>query len=152
MTVTARHWDSLCLAIERQDLIVDPRYETGEARIENGGALYEELAVWTRERTKHDVMECLGAAGVPCSASLDTRDLFTDPHLTERGFVHQIDHPVHGEKPLLGFAPRMSGSHVPIRRAPMLGEHTREVLSEELGLRDAELDAYREAGVLHLGD
>ena len=57
----------------------------------------------------------------------------------------------HGEKPLLGFAPRMSGSHVPIERAPLLGEHTRSVLSEELGLSDEQLEAYGEAGVLRLG-
>jgi formyl-CoA transferase len=148
ITVTARHWDQLCLAIERPDLVVDPRFETGMGRLENSAALYEEVAGWTRQRTKHEVMEHLGAAGVPCSANLDTRDLFHDPHLVERDFVKTLDHPVHGAVPLLGFAPRMSESEVPLEPAPLLGEHTDEVLSKELGLTQGELQALRDAGVV----
>ena len=67
-------------------------------------------------------------------------------NLAERGFVHALDHPFHGEVPLLGFAPRLSASDVPLRRAPLLGEHTSEVLGDELGLAEGELDALREAG------
>jgi formyl-CoA transferase len=148
MTVTAPHWDALCMAIERPDLIVDPRFKTGEGRLRNGRELYPEIAAWTRERTKQEVMRTLGEAGVPCSASLDTRDLFQDPHLLERDFVKRIVHPVHGEVPLLGFAPRLSESPVTLERAPLLGEHTEEVLREDLALRDSELRALREAGVL----
>jgi formyl-CoA transferase len=148
MTVTARHWDSLCMAIERSDLIVDERFKTGEARLGHGAELYEEIASWTRARTKHEVMECLGEAGVPCSANIDTQDLFTDPHLLARDFVKSIDHPQHGEVPLLGFAPRMSESAVPIERAPLLGEHTDEVLAQDLGMAAGELRTLREAGTL----
>jgi len=148
MAVTARHWDSLCLAMDRSDLIVDSRFETGLLRLQNGEALYEEIASWTRERTKHEVMEWLGAAGVPCSANLDTRDLFSDPHLVSRGFVKTIEHPEHGEVQLLGFAPRMSASQVALERAPLLGEHTDEVLSQELGLGEEDLRKLRESGTV----
>jgi len=148
MTVTMRHWDSLCLAIERSDLVVDPRFATGEARAANGPALIEEITRFTHEHTKHEVMMLLGEAGVPCSANLDTHDLFTDPHLVERGFAKVIDHPGHGEVPLLGFAPRMSASEVEMTRAPQLGEHTDQLLSEELGFDQEELRSLREAGVL----
>ena len=148
ITVTNRHWDNLCMAIDRPDLIVDPRFETGEKRLVNGPALYEEIGRWMAERDKYEVMRVLGDAGVPCSANFDTRDLHDDPHLNERGFVKTVEHPQHGEVRLLGFPPRMSGSEVPIRPAPLLGEHTDEVLTEELGLDAAELGALREAGVL----
>ncbi len=146
--VTERHWDTLCLALERPDLISDPRFETGLARVQNGEALYEEVAKWTRERTKHEMMAQLGEAGVPCSAVLDTKDLHDDPHLNARGFVHTIEHPEHGEVRLLGWAPRMSASSVEMKRAPLLGEHSAEVLSVELGTSDDELRALREAGVV----
>lgn len=146
--VTARHWDTLCLSIDRPDLITDPRFDTSIARVENGEALYEEIAAWTRERTKREAMEHLGKAGVPCSAVLDTVDLHDDAHLNERGFVHTIEHPEHGSVRLLGWAPRMSGSHVPIERAPLLGEHTEEVLAAELGVGADEVRALREAGVV----
>ena len=148
MPVTAGHWDALVAATERPDLLVDPRFESIEVRRENADALYEEFAAWTRERTKHEAMETLGAAGVPCSACLDTKELHTDPHLVERGFVKMIDHPMHGEVPLLGFAPRLSASDVPIQRSPLLGEHTEEVLAEELHLEPGEIAALKEAGVV----
>ena len=150
ITVTGRHWDTLCLAIDRQDLIVDPRFETGLARLQNGEALYAEIATWTREHSKSEAMRLLGEAGVPCSATLDTKDLYEDPHLLERGFVKTIDHPQHGPVRLLAFAPRMSASEVPLERAPLLGEHTHEVLNDELGLSDSELSALAEKGVLRL--
>ena len=148
MPITDGHWDDLCVAIERPDLLVDERFADLSVRVSHEAALYEEIAMWTRQRTKHEVMQALGDAGVPCSAILDTAELHTDAHLAERGFVHAIDHPVHGEVPLLGFAPRMSASDVPLRRAPLLGEHTSEVLGDELGLAGAELSALREAGAI----
>ena len=148
ITVTDRHWDALCLAIERHDLVVDPRFETGALRAVNGAVLTEEVAGWTRERDKHEVMRRLGEAGVPCAAIFDTRDLYHDPHLLERGFVKTVEHPERGTAPLLGFAARMSGSEVPFERAPLLGEHSEEVLREDLGLDDEALRALRAAGAL----
>lgn len=148
IVVTARHWDALCLAIGRADLITDERFESGLARLTNGDALFEEISRWTRARTKHEVMEQLGKAGVPCSATLDTKDLYDDPHLNERGFVHTVEHPIHGKQRLLGWAARLSLSSVPIEAAPLLGEHTDEILMRELDLDESTLRELREAGVL----
>ena len=148
ITVTARHWDSLCLAIDRADLIADPRFDTGAHREANGDALFEEIAGWTRRQEKHDAMRLLGAAGVPCSAILDTHDLYRDPHLLERGFIEKVEHPDRGEVPLLGFPARMSESVVAFERAPYLGEHTDQILSDELGLDDEAIRKLREAQVL----
>ncbi len=148
ITVTTRHWDSLCLAIDRADLIVDERFDSGEKRAINGPALVEEITEWTRKYDKHEVMRRLGEAGVPCSAIFDTKDLYRDPHLLERGFIKMVEHPERGEAPLLGFAPRLSASEVPMKRAPMLGEHSDEVLREDLGIDDAALSELRAKGVL----
>ncbi len=148
MVVTTRQWDTLCAAIDRLDLLVDERFETGESRRESGALLHEEISKWTRQRTKSEVMAELGAAGVPCSANLDTHDLFTDPHLNERGFVHDLEHEVHGPIQLLGWAPRLSASDVPMKIAPRLGEHTDEVLRADLELDDGELASLRDSGVL----
>ena len=148
MPVTDGHWDALCIAIERPDLLLDERFRDLRARQQHAAALFEEIASWTRERTKDDVMETLGASGVPCSACLDTRDLHTDPHLLERGFVHSVEHPMHGEVPLLGFAPRLSDSNFAIRPAPLLGEHTAEVLASDLGILSHELEELHGAGVV----
>jgi len=148
ITVTHRHWDSLCLAIGRPELVVDPRFETGELRAMNGPVLFEEIAAWTRQHDKHEVMRQLGEAGVPCSAILDTRDLYRDPHLLARGFIEHVEHPDRGEAPLLGFPTRMAASRVAVERAPYLGEHSDEVLSADLGLDGEALSALRESGVV----
>jgi formyl-CoA transferase len=148
ITVTDRHWDALCMAIERVDLVADPRFDSGEKRALNGEALVEEVSAWTRQHDKYEVMLRLGDAGVPCSAIIDTRDLYRDPHLLERGFVKTVEHPEMGEAPLLGFPTRMSASHVELTRAPYLGEHSDEVLRADLGLPEEELAALREDGVL----
>ena len=78
---------------------------------------------------------------------LDTADLFTDPHLIARGFIHQVDHAEVGTKPLLGWPPRMSGSSVPIVAGPQLGQHTDEVLASELGLDAAAVADLKARGV-----
>ncbi len=148
MVVTTRMWDALCIAIERPELAVDPRFESGTLRRDNSDALFEEIARWTRQHTKYEVMRILGEAGVPCSANIDTHDLFEDEHLNERGFVHTLDHPEHGEIRLLGWAPRLSKSQVPLRRAPLMGEHSDEVLRADLGLSDDELAELRESATL----
>lgn len=148
ITVTDRHWDALCLAIARPELAADERFRTGELRARNGAALVEEVTAWTLRHDKFEVMRKLGEAGVPCSAILDTRDLYHDPHLLARGFVKQVEHPERGHVPLLGFAARMSESCVELRRAPYLGEHADEVLRADLSLSDGELEALRERGIL----
>jgi formyl-CoA transferase len=148
MCVTTRMWDSLCAAMERPELAVDPRFETPESRVENATQLYEEIASWTTQYTKHEVMSILGDAGVPVSKNFDTVDLFNDEHLNSRDFVHTLDHPEHGEIRLLGWAPRMSNSHVPIRTAPLMGEHSDEVLTEDLALTPEQLQQLRTTGVV----
>ena len=148
LIVSTRMWEGLCGAIGREDLTRDPRFENGRGRIENGDALYEEIAKWTREHTKHEAMKALGEAGVPCSAVFDTRDLFADPHLQARGFVQSVEHSGRGRFQLLGSPWRMSGSDVKLRAAPLLGEDTEGVLGEDLGLDAAQLEALREAGVI----
>ena len=85
---------------------------------------------------------------MPCSAVLDTVDLFQNEHLRQRGFIHTLDHPVHGEIQLLGWAPQMSESRVELHAAPLLGEHSDEVLAADLGLDDARLAALHESGVV----
>ena len=148
MPVNQDHWDGLCAAIDRADLLIDERFATTRGRIENGPALYEEVASFTREHTKYEAMETIAGAGVPCSACLDTGELHHDHHLCERGFVHEMELPVHGKVPMLGFAPRLSASAVAMQPPPRLGEHTDEVLAAELGLGENDLAPLREAGVI----
>ena len=148
LAVTEKHWDALATTIGQPELVADPRFASADLRSANTTTLFEIIAQWTRERTKFQVMEELCAGGVPCGAVLDTKELFENEHLRERGFIHTLNHPHHGEIQLLGWAPRMSNSHVEIKRSPLLSEHADEVLQADLGLDDATLQALHEAGIV----
>ena len=148
MVVTTRMWDTLCTALDRTDMLTDPRFATEEARLEHVEELHDEIEQWTRQRTKQEAMRELGTAGVPASSVFDTTDLYTDPHLASRDFIQTVEHPDLGPLELLRWPPRMSGSEVAIVAAPSLGEHTDEVLRGELDLGESELSALRELGAI----
>ena len=148
MPMTESHWASLCAAMGRPELRADLRFYSTRWRIQNHRALREEIGAWTRARTKLEAMETVAAAGVPCAACLDTAELLRDRHLAARGFIEELDLPVHGTLRVPGFAPRLSRSRVPVKRPPRLGEHTDELLGAELALDPAQLDALRDAGVI----
>ncbi len=147
-SLTEAHWAALCDVMDRADMRTDPRFLGPHLRLRNAAPLREAVAAWTGERTKCEAMETIAGVGVPCSACLDMVDLHRDRHLTARGFIHKLNLPVHGEVPMLGFAPGSSESCAPMKRPPRLGEHTDEVLNAELGLSDAELEALHDAGAI----
>lgn len=148
MAVTATHVDKFFMAIDRPDLISDPRFDTGDKRLAATPELRVEIEKWTRLRSKQDVMRHLCEAGVPCAATVDTAELYDDPHLNARGFVRTVDHPELGRVRMLGFAPRLSASPVEMVRPPRLGEHTDDVLAAELGYGSERLESLRAAQVI----
>jgi formyl-CoA transferase len=148
MCVTQKMFERLCTVIDRDELRTDPRFAEPKARRENAEALRNEIAQWTRARTKREAMHTLCEGGLPASAVFDTTDLFNDPHLKSRGFIHRVQHEELGEVPLLGWPPRLSQSHVPIQAAPLLGKHTASVLAADLHLDPAEIARLRAAGIL----
>lgn len=149
MAVTEPHWIVFCKTIGHPELVDDPRFADLAARQQNGDALIEIISAWTGDRTKHDAMHELCEAGLPASAVFDTQDLFSDPHLIERGFIHDFPH-ADGQQDvtLLGWPARMSNSSVPIELAPGLGDHTKEVLGSELGLSHAAIEQLFADGIV----
>jgi formyl-CoA transferase len=148
MPVTTRMWDALITAIDRPDLAVDERFSTPQARAHHGEELDEEIARWTRERTKFEVMEFLGARGVPVGAVYDSADIFRDRHLNARGQIISYQHPTRGEVQMPAPPVHLSLDDTPVIPAPLLGQHTAEVLGAELGLGRSELDALEAQNVV----
>ena len=64
------------------------------------------------------------------------------------GFLTEIEHPTYGEVPMLGWPPRLSMSDVPIVASPLLGEHTDQVMTQDLGLNETEIGELRERGTI----
>ena len=141
-------WERLLAVMGREELLDDPRYATPELRVEHKEEVDELVTAWTSQHDKREVMELLGAGGVPTGAVMDAADLSTDPHLRKRGMFVELEHPVRGRFVMPGWPVKMSGSHVPVQPAPLLGEHNEEVLGELLGYSAAEVAALREERVL----
>jgi formyl-CoA transferase len=152
MTVTEPQWVTLCKAMGQPDLAQDPRFSDLQARRENNEALREIISAWTGARTKQEAMKELAGGGVPASAVFDTKDLFNDPHLNARGFIHRFPGKADaGDISLLGWPARMSESEVALELAPHLGANTAEVLHAELGLSAEEIEHLTTEGVLGSG-
>ena len=127
----------------------DERFATAADRKANEAELDKLIGAWTRERDQWDVTELLQAAEVPAFPSLSSRSLEVNPHLTERGLIERLDHPVVGQMSHVGIPWLLSNGTNGVRApAPTLGQHTHEVLADVLGLNPAEIAALEAAGAL----
>jgi formyl-CoA transferase len=142
-------WTLLLKAIGRDDLIGDERYTSEEGRMERKEEIDEIVKGWTRQRTKYEVMHILGEAGVIVGACLNAKDIHSDPHLIEREMVVPYHHPQRdGNMTMLASPIKLSDSPNKLTRAPLLGEHSFEVLNEVLGYTKARVDALENDGVV----
>ncbi len=145
---TTAMWNAFVVAIDRPELAADERFASPRARRANADALCAEVAAWERQRTKYEVMEHLGAAGVPSGAVLNTNELLVDRHLLARNAVRTVVHPERGAWEFIAPPVRLSESDVELEHAPLLGQHTAAVLAAELGLSDDDLRALAGSGVI----
>jgi crotonobetainyl-CoA:carnitine CoA-transferase CaiB-like acyl-CoA transferase len=134
-------WQRLCEAIGRPELAEDPRFATNDDRMANRPELVRELESPLAARSTGEWVEALIEAGVPCGPIHNYRQVFEDPHTQAREMEVRLRHPEEGEIRALGIPVKMSDTPGAIRRpAPLLGEHTAEVL-REAGLSEAEIAA-----------
>lgn len=141
-------WHRLLDVIGRPDLKHDPRFVGAAQRAGHREFIHEVISAWTRLRTKRRAMEEMGAGGVPAGAVFDTLELSEDPDLRRRGMFVTVDHPRRGRITIPGWPVRMSASHVPVRAAPLLGEHNVPVYGQLLGLDEPVLDRLHDEGVI----
>jgi crotonobetainyl-CoA:carnitine CoA-transferase CaiB-like acyl-CoA transferase len=146
---TDEQWQALRNALDDPAWAADAAYETARGRRLDQDSIDEALAVWCRERSADEIVGLLWAAGVPVAK-------VTQPHrqpelsqLAVRGFFEELDHPV---APPARFATLpMTFARGPRqlhrRHAPLLGEHTAELL-HEIGLSEVEIEALEREGVI----
>lgn len=141
------HWPRLLKLIGREDLIGDPRYDTPEARVQHEAEVDDLVSTWTRQRTKHEAMAQLSGVGVPAGAVLDTNELVSEPSFYERGILQTM---THGDRRMAmpTWPVRFNGVPAEVKSAPLLGEHTEEVLSDWLGLDSSAVADLRRDGIV----
>jgi len=98
--------------------------------------------------SKMEVMAVLNPLNVPCGPILSMKELAEEPSLRQTGTVVEVDHPERGKYLTVGNPIKLSDSPAEVRRSPLLGEHTEEVLRSVLGLNDDEIAAARQQGAI----
>ncbi|RVU38103.1 CoA transferase [Hwanghaeella grinnelliae] len=126
-----RNWEKLVTCIGAPELNEDPRFVSNHERMHNLPALEEELNKVFRQRTTEDWLAALEEAGVPAGPVLTVNEMHEDPQALAREMIVETDHPVAGMTKALGLPVKFSETPGGIERpAPLLGQHSVEVLAE----------------------
>jgi formyl-CoA transferase len=139
---------ALAKVIGHPDWLDDPDYSTPEARLPRLKQIFEEIEKWTMTMTKMEVMAVLNPLNVPCGPILSMKELAEEPALRNTGTVVEVDHPKRGRYLTIGNPIKLSDSPADVRRSPLLGEHTDEILRMVLGMNDDEVSSARRQGAI----
>jgi crotonobetainyl-CoA:carnitine CoA-transferase CaiB-like acyl-CoA transferase len=143
-------WSGLVEAMSEPAWTSEPRFATQEERFANQDALDEQLASWTRELERYEVMEQLQAKGVPAGAVQNAQDLNeSDPQVAHRGVFFEMDHPLIGEARFEGNPIQFSSlDQDNWRSAPLLGEDNEYVFKQIVGVPDEEYAELQAEGAI----
>jgi len=143
-------WSRLCKAMEREDLIDNPKTKGHLERVANFFDFIRPIIEdWMKDKTRDEVVNILEKHKVPVGKVQATDDLFRCAHVEARGMLHELVSP-HGTKVKGAASPLKIGSlnEKPPRFPPMLGEQTGEILKEILNRSDEEIRRLREEGIV----
>ena len=140
----AQAFPALAKVIGHEDWLTDPDYSTPEARLPRLDNVFAEIEKWTMTMTKMEIMATLNPLEVPCGPILSMKEIAEEPALRATGTVVEVDHPKRGKYLTVGNPIKLSDSPSDVRRSPLLGEHTEEILRGVLGLSDDEIQVARQ--------
>ncbi|WP_109473200.1 CaiB/BaiF CoA transferase family protein [Ornithinimicrobium cavernae] len=148
VTSTERTFARLARAMDREDLLTDPRYSTNRERLARRTEMNQIVSDWVGARTRAEVEQQLDDMAVPQSPVYSAADIFADEHYAARGMLVEVAHPTLGTVTLPGVVPKFSTNPGSIRNAgPLMGEHTTEVLSG-LGYTTEQIAEMQDKGVI----
>lgn len=145
-------WQPVCRALERSDLIDDPRFATPELRKAHGPELIAEFDTVFEHRTMAEIKRMLTDGDIPHSFASDYDDIANDEQMAANGVFVELNQPNHGRlKTVNSPINLVDVDKVPPHAAPGLGEHTRDVLLE-IGYQESEIEGMITEGVVAVGD
>src|SRR3984885_7299799 len=140
-------WKDICKVIGKEDWLTDPNFATPEARLPRLTEVFATVEAWTVTKTKFEAMALLNEHDIPCGPILSMQELANEPSLRKTGTIVEVAHPQRGKYLTVGNPIKMSDSPTEVKRSPLLGEHTDEVLTE-LGYATADIAALRSKKVI----
>ena len=141
-------WDKICKVIGKEEWITHPHYAKPDARLSRLKHIFDTIEAWTMTKTKFEVMEICNPLDIPCGPILSMKEIAEDQSLRATGTLVEVDHPERGKYLSVGNPIKLSDSPTEVRRSPLLGEHTDEILRQVLKFSDHKIAAIHESGAL----
>jgi formyl-CoA transferase len=141
-------WEPICDVIGEPGWKTDPEYSTPKARLPKLNAIFSRIEEWTMTKTKFEAMDILNEFDIPCGPILSMKELAEDQSLRKTGTVVEVDHPKRGKYLSVGNPIKLSDSISKVKRSPLLGEHTDEILKDVLRYSAKEIADIKVSGAI----
>ncbi|WP_282608693.1 formyl-CoA transferase [Pelagibius sp. Alg239-R121] len=133
-------WGKICDVIGEPDWKTKEGYATPPERLDKLNEIFERIEQWTMTKSKFEVMDTCNPHDIPVGPILSMKEISEDEGLFATGTMVKVDHPERGPYLSVGCPIKLSDSEVMVERSPLLGEHTKEILSEVLGYSGDDLE------------
>ncbi len=141
-------WGAICDVIGKPEWKTDPDYATPPARLPRLKQIFATIEEWTMTKGKFEVMEICNKVDIPVGPILSMKEIAEEPSLRETGTIVEVDHPGRGKYLTVGNPVKLSDSITEVKRSPLLGEHTEEILTKVLGYSAKELAEIKASGAI----
>jgi formyl-CoA transferase len=141
-TIQEQNWGPTCQAIGKPEWAEDPEYKTAKARQPRIFEIFAEIEKWLADKTKYEAVDILRKFDIPCAPVLSMKEIENDPFLRSEGTIAEVQQEGRGSYLTVGSPIKFSGFTPTITGAPLLGEHTDEVL-KELGYTAEQIAKFR---------
>ena len=140
-------WEKICDVIGKPEWKTDEDFATPKARLPHLNQIFEAIEAWTMTKTKFEVMEICNPLDIPVGPILSMKEIAEEQSLRDTGTVVEVDHPERGAYLTVGNPIKLSDCPADVKRSPLLGEHTDEILAE-IGLSSDEIEAAKTGGAV----
>jgi formyl-CoA transferase len=145
-------WGAICDLIGKPEWKTDSDYATPPARLPRLKHIFTTIEQWTMTKTKFEVMDICNKHDIPVGPILSMQEIAEEKSLRDSGTVVEVDHPTRGAYLTVGNPIKLSDSIADVRRSPLLGEHTDEILTKVLGYSDNEVAEIKLSGAITAPD
>jgi formyl-CoA transferase len=141
-------WEPICDVIGKPEWKTDPGYAKPPARLPKLKQIFDTIEQWCMTKTKFEAMDILNKYDIPCGPILSMKEIAEEQSLRDTGTVVEVDHPTRGKYLTVGNPIKMSDSISDVKRSPLLGEHTDEILRDVLRLDESRVAEIKASGAL----
>ena len=141
-------WEKVCTVIGKPEWIEEERFKSPEARLPHLNEIFSTIESWTMTKTKFEVMDICNPLDIPVGPILSMKEIAEEPSLRNTGTVVEVDHPGRGKYLTVGNPIKLSDSPADVKRSPLLGEHTDEILKEYCNISEDDIKSLRDSGAI----